>query len=669
MNSKLAALLCLCFTLGLHAETSLKQGTEKPNVVLFYIDDFGWGDLSINDGQVPTPNMDRILTQGVRCDNYTTHCVCSPSRGGLLTGRHYINVNVGPRTEGELDPEETTMAETFKAAGYATGAFGKWHNGSPTCYGPNPTKQMKSKYKLGHGVNSHGFDRFVGFYGGGGSFFDRYANVYLHKTWYHDLVNMPDEEGYTTDLITKYALEFIDKNKDQPFFCYIPHEAMHNPLHAKYEDLLKVSDKVLNGTPLLTKKEYDDYFLTRNKWQKMPKKQRGIVRAAMLINLDESIGKVLSYLEKNKLMEKTIILFAADNGATPDGNNLPLRGGKHTMYEGGIHVPAAIWSKGHGIDGGHQYTGDFGYLDVYPTLCSLAGISRLPGRPLDGRDLSKDLLAKKSNAPTTHHWVWTNRGVTREGRWKLIYNLEKMELYDLATDQSEKTNLAKSEPKTVTRLKALHEKWLSDTNCSPSYAIPRVSQPISAKPEGEVLEFYAEQTKPVKHPKRGFRCVFALGMRQNESHRVSPGDVIEYDICVAPDGRDDGFVYTPSYGWSPIVTGSMTGYDQFGRLQVKGPAPQKGKGVWEHRVIGIGNNCPGRMPFNIISLHAKKPGTYHFYLDNVIVRKEDGTVIPMWQSGKDTFDRWDEEPFLMTPNHPSFQNVKIKAVPLAEIPK
>ena len=202
-------ILLLVLTLGLWAGMSDAAG---PNVVFFYADDFGWGDIGVNGGQIPTPNMDRIFNSGVRFNNYTTHCVCSPSRGGVLTGRHYINIHAGPVTGGELDLDETTIAESFQAAGYATGAFGKWHNGAPTSYGPDPSEETKKKYTLGNGANAHGFDRFVGYYGGGGCFFTRYANVYQHNAWYHDRTNRPDEAGYTTDLITTYALEFISEH-------------------------------------------------------------------------------------------------------------------------------------------------------------------------------------------------------------------------------------------------------------------------------------------------------------------------------------------------------------------------------------------------------------------------------------------------------------------------
>ena len=175
---------------------------EKPSVVLFYADDLGRGDLSIHNGNTPTPNIDRIFNSGIQFENYTTHCVCSPSRAGLLTGRHYLRMKAGPEVGGEMPLKESTIAESFKTAGYATGCFGKWDNGAAT--GGEGFKNPK-KIKLGHGVNAHGFDRFVGYYGGGPNYFTRYSSWYQESAWYHDRKHVLDEEGYTTDLVTKYT--------------------------------------------------------------------------------------------------------------------------------------------------------------------------------------------------------------------------------------------------------------------------------------------------------------------------------------------------------------------------------------------------------------------------------------------------------------------------------
>ena len=503
----------------------------------------------------------------------------------------------------------------------------------------------------------------MGFYGGGWDYFTRYSKMYKHVVWYHDRTNVRDEKGYTTDLLSRHALEFMDKNRDRPFFCYIPHEAVHAPYQAKYEDILRVPESVRDGTPLLSQQEYEELFLVTDGWTKLPKEQLSIVYSAMLISLDDGVGNVLHWLTDNGLLDDTIILFASDNGATPVGSNLPLRGGKHTMFEGGIRVPAAIWWQNGGLQGGRIYQGDFGYLDVYPTLCSLSGIEALPGLPLDGRNLSDELLSGSQTPPVPQHWVWEQEGVVRDGRWKLIYNLADMRLFDLNEDLAETTNLASDKPELIERLKKMHEAWLAETRCTPSYAVPRIGSETKAAPEGDVLEFYAEQTDAVPGPHAGLKFIFALGYGDEYRDAPSPGDTIEYDICVAEDGRLDGFFYTPSVGWIPAYLRN-TGYDQFGRLQTSGPGPLGGQGVWERRVLGVGNHCPNRVPFNMMIMGNKTPGTYHFYIDNLVVRKADGRVIAMWKDASDSFQRWHEPPFMMTPDHKAFKNVRVEAVPL-----
>lgn len=663
LNITLSISFLLPFTPTFANDGETKKQKKKTNVVIFYADDLGWGDLSINGGKTPTPNIDKIFSTGIQLTNYNTHCVCSPSRAGLLTGKHYVRTNSGPKTGGELALDEKTMAETFQDANYKTGAFGKWHNGAPTSYGEKPTKKYKEKFDLGHGVNAHGFDRFVGYYGGGSNYFNRYSDYYGQTAWYHDKEQKPDEKGYTTDLITQHAIDFIEANKKDAFFCYIPHETAHNPLNAKFEDIQRVPKSVRAGAKLLSEKEYMSYFKNNKDWKKLPKKQLNIVRSAMLISLDDGVGKVIDYLKKEKILDNTIILFTSDNGATPEGNNLPFRGGKHSVYEGGIHVPAALMWKNGGLNRGEKYHGDISFLDIYPTVATMAGVERNKSIDIDGKDLSAEIVKGNTHKATAKHWVWTREGAVKEGKWKLIYNLRKMQLFNLEKDISEENNLAKSHPKEVERLKRLHEEWLKENGVKPSYIIP-ADENIKPKPEGEVLEFYVEQVKDIKKAKDGLRFVFALGYPKKE--HVEPGDVIEYDICVAEDGQNKGFYYTPSMGWTPFFY-TNTGYDQYGRLQTKGPRVKAGKEVWEHRVVGIGELTPSRMPFNMISFTGKEKGVYHFYLDNIVVKKADGRVFELWKNGKNTFKRWNEKPFMMTPNNDAYQNLSVKAIQLDNV--
>ena len=174
-----------------------------------------------------------------------------------------------------------------------------------------------------------------------------------------------------------------------------------------------------------------------------------------------------------------------------------------------------------------------------------------------------------------------------------------------------------------------------------------------------MLEFYAEQVSEVPAPEKGLFFIFATS-KSAAGESLKPGDVLEYDICVAEDGRTDGFFYTPACGGRPHFLG-RSGYDQFGRLQVEGPGP-RGAGVWEHRIVGVGEHCPAPMGNSIICLIGREPGVYHFYLDNLVLRKASGSVIPLWKDSSHTFPRWNEVPFMLTPNHKGFTNVRVEAV-------
>ena len=294
----------------------------RPNVVYLLADDLGWSDVSTHPGgSIPTPNIDRLFQQGVELQNFMGWCVCSPTCAMLLTGRHPFRVGTGPETGGELAKEETTLAEGFKANGYATGVFGKWHNGDDPdtpeyrvafaeVYGDAPNK----KFKPGLGVNAHGFDEAWVYYGGGADYFTRRtAGGRGPVSWWHNLEYRPDDKGYTDDFVTRHALDFIRKNKQRPFFCYVPFHIVHAPLQAKDSDLESVDAKVTDAT----KRIY----------------------SAMVQAMDKNVAAILAELDQLGLSTNTIVVFTSDNGATPNGSNLPLRGGKHTIFEGGTRLP------------------------------------------------------------------------------------------------------------------------------------------------------------------------------------------------------------------------------------------------------------------------------------------------------------------------------------------
>ena len=221
------------------------DGPARPNVVYILADDVGWGDLGVHGGGVPTPNIDQLFSRGVELTQFMGWCVCSPTRAMLLTGRHPIRVGTGPEVGGELALAETTIAEGFQANGYRTGVFGKWHNGGD----PDTPEFRRAFYEAfkhlpnkklegGHGVNAHGFDEAWVYYGGGADYFNRRTVKGRGPvSWWHNREFREHDGGYTDDLVTQYAIEFIRENRDRPFFCYVPFHIAHAPLQAKENDL------------------------------------------------------------------------------------------------------------------------------------------------------------------------------------------------------------------------------------------------------------------------------------------------------------------------------------------------------------------------------------------------------------------------------------------------
>ena len=304
----------------------------KPNVVYLMADDLGWGDISVHGGSVATPNIDRLFKEGLELNHFMGWCVCSPTRAMLLTGRHPIRVGTAPEVGGELELAETTIAEGFKSNGYRTGVFGKWHNGndpdSPeyrAAFAEAHKDQPNRKPAYGHGANAHGFDEAWVYYGGGADYFNRRTVKGRGPvSWWHNLEFRPRDEGYTDDLVTRRAIEFIRENKERPFFCYVPFHLVHAPLQAKEEDLAVIGPEQAAKLPSASAKSTADEKRTH---------------AAMLHALDKNVAAIWAELEKLGLIENTILVFTRDNGAMEAGSSLPLRGHKHTIYDGGVRLP------------------------------------------------------------------------------------------------------------------------------------------------------------------------------------------------------------------------------------------------------------------------------------------------------------------------------------------
>jgi arylsulfatase A-like enzyme len=427
--------------MGAAFPTTCQAGSQPPNVLLIVADDLGYGELGAQgNSQIPTPHIDSIAQGGIRfTSGYVSGPYCSPTRAGLLTGRYQQRfgheLNPGPESTSVgrfgLPVEETTLAARLKQAGYATGMFGKWHLGYRPEFLP---------------IN-RGFDEYFGFLGGAHSYLD--ASGDPHNPIVRDAKVVTDVD-YTTTAFGREAAAFIERHKAEPWFVYLPFNAVHAPLQAPTE------------------------YLTRFAGIEDEKRR---TYAAMTAALDDAVGVVLSKLKERQLEENTLIFFVSDNGGpTPQttSSNKPLRGFKATTWEGGIRVPFFVQWKGR-LPAGVVYAQPVIQLDILPTVLAAAAIEAQPDWKLDGVNLLPYLEGTLSSPPhEALFWRFGNQLAVRKGDWKLVKapgagapfdeaaesaTPEGAHLYNLAQDQGEQTNVAAQEPDKVKELTAEWAAW------------------------------------------------------------------------------------------------------------------------------------------------------------------------------------------------------------------
>jgi arylsulfatase A-like enzyme len=404
-----------------------EKPSRRPNILLIVADDLGYGELGVQGCRdVPTPHVDSLAKHGVRFTNgYVTCPVCSPTRAALLTGRYQQRFghehNPGPATAANsnfgVPRTETMMSERFKKLGYATGMVGKWHLG----FKPELTPPQR------------GFDEFFGFLGGAHPYLPagRRTAAILRGT------ETVEEKEYLTDAFAREAVAFIEKHKAEPFFLYLPFNAVHAPLEA-----------------------FEKY---RQRFPDIKDAKRQTF-AAMTAAMDDAVGRVLAKLREHKLEEDTLIFFISDNGgptAQTTSRNDPLRGYKTQMWEGGIRVPFLVQWKGH-LPAGKTYEMPVSSLDIVPTALAAAGATIKPDWKLDGMNLAPFLTGKNAARPhETLCWRMGSKYAIRHGDWKMVFDqgCDSPELYNLAADISEKNNLAGKEPAKLKELTDLYRKW------------------------------------------------------------------------------------------------------------------------------------------------------------------------------------------------------------------
>ncbi|MFC1596324.1 sulfatase [Planctomycetota bacterium] len=426
---------------------------EKPNVVLIFIDDMGYGDIGPFGNTVnKTPNLDRMADEGLKLTQfYVSNTACTPSRSALMTGTYASRIGmdgsvVFPGEKRGLNPDEITIAELLKTRGYATGCFGKWHLGDQPEFLPL----------------NQGFDEYFGIpYSNDMWPGNRRGNPVTGRGPYTPLpvIRQNEAVAYVSDgadqsllceVVTDEAVQFIKQHKHEPFFLYIPHAFVHGPRYARKEILDKAD---------------------------------GDVNRANVEEVDTSVGRVLDALRQLKLENRTLVIFTSDNGGAGGMSMGPLRGGKGgPKYEGHMREPTLTWWPGT-IPAGHVSDQIATTTDILPSLAKLVG-AKVPGdRKIDGKD-ALDVLLGGAGAMSPHDILFYEVDGIRRGKWKLVRTRKgKAELYNLDTDLGETNDLAAQHPdvaKELSELLAAHAERIATGQRPPGMV--EAAKPIISEP-------------------------------------------------------------------------------------------------------------------------------------------------------------------------------------------
>ncbi len=431
MNIRVSiAILCLLWAASACKTDSRKTGTEPflerlPNIVIILADDQGWGDLSLHGNtNLKTPNIDALAQNGVSFDHFFVQPVCSPTRAELLTGKYYPRTGVHWVSEGgeRMNPEELTLAELLREQGYATGAFGKWHNGMQPPYHPN----------------SQGFDTYYGFTSGHwGNYFDPMLE-YNGK--------LVRGKGYLTDDLTTRGLEFMEENKNGPFLLYLPYNTPHSPMQVPDSYWDRFKDRELeqkyHGT------ETEDIPFTK-------------AALAMVENIDDNVGRVSAKLKELDLEEQTIVIYLSDNGPNGWRYNGGMRGKKGSTDDGGVRSPLFIQWK-NVLPAGKKVVHIASAVDLLPTLLNLSDVTRPTNLSIDGKDLSP-ILKGDEDTPWEDRLIynhWNGHTSVRNQGYRLDH---EDRLYDMKNDPGQTTDIGLQNQKLRDSLKQAKADWLMAT--------------------------------------------------------------------------------------------------------------------------------------------------------------------------------------------------------------
>lgn len=476
---RFVALLLLCF---FSWSTVSATEPDRPNVIIIFIDDMGYGDVGFNGATVPkTPNLDQMATEGMKFTDFYVGCaVCSGSRTSLLTGCHYQRLSMNPvlfpNSKIGLHPDEVTLADMLKATGYKTACIGKWHLGHlAPCLPANqgfdhywgvpysndmwidPANKLAEDITLNKGVTLAQLK----------SGLKVRNDVPLFEG--DEVIEYPADQATLTKRYTEQAIQFIDENKDQPFFIYLPHTMVHRPLAVS--------------------KAFDN-------------PEKSLITNA-IEEVDWSVGEIVKSLKSAGIAEKTLVIFTSDNGAAV-GSSLPLRAKKGSVYDGGIREPTVMWWPGK-IPANSVCKEVAATIDIMPTLVELCG-GTMPSKKIDGKNIWP-LMSGKEGATSPHetYVLMHGPGTVRSGKWKFYpwqegrgkgdWSRDKpspklsqfpVQLYDTVADIGERNNVAESNPEVVKRLQAAYDAHLAEikANRRPVAQLVRPQGSLSAERPG-----------------------------------------------------------------------------------------------------------------------------------------------------------------------------------------
>lgn len=472
--------------------------SAPPNIIVILSDDQGYSDLSIKGNQnLNTPNIDRIGLEGAQLNRFYVSPVCSPTRAEFLTGRYHARMGVYHTSAGgeRMDLDETTIAEVFRAAGYATGAFGKWHNGMQYPYHPN----------------ARGFDEFYGFCSG------HWGNYFSPPLEHNGKI--VQGQGYIIDDLTDRAIDFIRQKADQPFFLYIPYNTPHTPAMApaeywdrmKEKELIQLADSGLDEDIQHTK-----------------------AALAMCENIDWNVGRILDQLAQQGIEENTIILYFSDNGPNGYRWNNGLKGRKGMIDEGGVRSPLLIRYPNK-IPAGITVNTLSGAVDLLPTLVDLAQIKHNISKPLDGQSISS-ILVQNSDEPWPDRYLfssWKERSSIRSQQYLYTY---QDELFDIEKDPHQKYNIATQKSDVRQNMAERLARWEAEVGLH----LPPEKRPFTfGHPEEEYTQLPARDAIPHGGIKRSNKFPNSSYF----THWTSTEDRLTWDVEVLETGTYEVELY------------------------------------------------------------------------------------------------------------------------------